>query len=50
MLNKYPVPHFVYLQCILTQDGYANQDSERLNQYWWKYEHVAYGDVPVLSV
>ena len=31
--NKYPVPLFVYLKCILTHDSYANQDSERLNQY-----------------
>ena len=34
MPNKYPVPLFVYLQCILTHDSYANKDSERLNQYW----------------
>ena len=33
-LSKYPVPLFVYIQRFLTHDSYANQDSERLNQYW----------------
>ena len=33
MPSMYPVPLFVYLQCILTHDSYANQDSKRLNQY-----------------
>ena len=28
MPNKYTVPVFVHLQCILTHDSYANQDSD----------------------
>ena len=45
MPNQYPVPLFVYLQCILTHDSYANQDSERLNSIGEKKrkrKHVEY--------